>query len=179
MRLAEKGYRPDFKVGFTYTLVDPRDDTPGRLQPPEGNGGDIFGIQGGITLPIWRKKLAAGVEEAVEVRTAAEEAKRDILADIEAAIGDLTQRVPLSWRQLRLVEDVLTVQAEEALESAQAGYITGTLNALDLLDAEHVLFEANTAVARARTDYLVGLAKLDGALGASVQIATTTERSES
>ena len=76
--LAEKGYRPDFKIGLTYTVVDRRDDTPGRLQPPAGNGDDILGIQGGVTLPIWRKKLAAGVEEAVELLTAAEEAKRDI-----------------------------------------------------------------------------------------------------
>jgi outer membrane protein TolC len=177
--LAEKGYRPDFKVGLAYTVVDSRDDAPGRLQPPEGNGDDILGIQGGITLPIWRKKLASGVEEAVELETAAQEARRDTVTVIEAAIGDLTQRVPLSWRQLRLVEDLLIVQAEEALDSAQAGYIAGTLNALDLLDAEHVLFEAHTAVARAKTDYLIGIATLEGALGASLRPTTTTERSES
>ena len=85
IRLAEKGYRPDFMVGLTYTLVDPRDDAPGRLQPPPGNGDDIFGIQGGITLPVWRRKLAAGVEEAVELQTSAAEAKRDTIAAIEAS----------------------------------------------------------------------------------------------
>lgn len=179
IQLARKSYRPDFKVGVTYTFVDPRNDTPGRVQPPEGNGDDILGIQGAITLPIRRQKLAAGLEQAVELETAATEAKRDLVAAIEATIGDLSQRVPLSWRRLRLVEDVLVVQAEEALESALAGYVAGTLNALDLLDAEHILFEAHTAVARAKTDYLVGLAKLDGALGASVLTTSTTERSES
>ena len=177
--LAEKGYRPDFKVGLTYTAVDPRDDTPGRLQPPEGNGDDIFAIHGGITLPIWRKKLVAGVEEAIELQSGAEEAKREIIAAIEAAIGDLAQRVPLSWRQLRLVEDLLIVQAQEAAASALSGYIAGTLNALDLLDAEHVLFEARTAAARAKTDYLIGLARLEGAFGGSLQTATITERFES
>lgn len=177
--LAEKGYRPDFRVGLTYTLVDPRDDTPGRAQPPEGNGDDILGIQGGFTLPIWRKKLAAGVEEAHELRTGAQEARRGVVAAIEAVIGDLTQQVPLSWRQLRLVEDLLIVQAEEAAGSALSGYIAGTLNALDLLDAEHVLFEANTAAARARTDYLIGVTKLEGALGGPLEPTTNTERSES
>ncbi len=172
IRLAERGYRPDFRVGLTYTVVDARDDAPGRLQPPPGNGDDVFGLQGGITLPIWRKKLAAGVEEAVEIEIAAREARRDVVAGIEAAIGDLAQRVPLTWRQLRLVEDLLIVQAEESLESAQAGYITGTLNALDLLDAEHVLFGAQTAAARSRADYLVGLAKLEGALGRPLKTST-------
>ncbi len=179
VRLAEKDYRPDFKVGLTFTAVDPRDDTPGRLQPPEDNGDDILAIQGAVTLPVWRRKLAAGVEEAIELESAAQEAKREIEAAIEATIGDLAQQVPLSWRQLRLVQDLLVVQAEEALESAQAGYITGNLNALDLLDAEHVLFEAHTAVARARTDYLVGLAKLEGALGGALESNKNTERSES
>ncbi len=179
VRLAEKGYRPDFKVGFTYTVVDPRDDAPGRLQPPEGNGDDILAIQGGITLPIWRRKLTAGVEEAIELQTGEEEAKRDIVAAIEAAVGDLTQRAPLNWRQLRLMEDLLIVQAKEAVELVLAGYIAGTLNALDLLDAEHVLFEAHTAVARAQADYLVGLAELEGAVGGPLDTTTIRERFES
>ncbi len=164
-RLAEKGYRPDFVVGMSYTLVDPRDDAAARLMPPEGNGDDILGIRGGIRIPLWRDKLAAGVEQAVELQIAAASAKRDLMLSIETAIQDLTQRLPLWWRQLRLVEDLLVLQAEESLQSAQAGYVAGTLNALDLLDAEHILFEATTAAARAKTDYLVGLAQLEGAVG--------------
>lgn len=173
--LAEKGYRPDFKVGLTYTFVDGRDDAAGRAQPPEGNGDDIFGIQGGITIPIWRKKLAAAVEEALELTTAAEEMKRGLVTGIEAAVGDLAQRLPLSWQQLRLLEDLLIVQAQEALDSAQAGYIVSRLNALDLLDAEHVLFQAQTAAARAHADYLIGLAQLEGAIGATLRDFKTTE----
>jgi outer membrane protein TolC len=179
IQLAEKGYRPDFKVGLTYTLVDRREDAAGRAQPPQGNGDDILGIQGGITLPIWRKKLAAGVEEAEQLQLAAEEAKRGLIAMIRAAVGDLTQTVPLNWRELRLVDDLLMVQAEEALESAQAAYVSGTLNALDLLDAEHVLFEAQTATARAKADYLIGLARLEGAVGEPLQDISAMERSDS
>lgn len=177
--LAEKGYRPDFKVGLTYTVVDPRDDALGRAQPPEGNGDDILAVQGGITIPIRRRKLAAGVEEAVQLTTAAEEMKRDVVVRIEAAVGDLVERLPLSWQQLRLLKDLLIVQAEEALDSAQAGYIASTLNALDLLDAEHVLFQAHTATARAHADYLIGVAKLEGAVAAALQDSTTKERSDS
>ena len=162
---ARKQDRPGFVVGLTYAGVDPRDDAVGRMQPPEGNGDDIFGIQGGLSIPIWRDKLGAGVEEALEMESAAASAKHDELVRIEAAIGDLAQRLPISWRQLRLIEDVMIVQAEEAVESARAGYVAGTLNALDLLDAEHVLFEARTAVARAEADYLVGIARLEGAVG--------------
>ncbi len=162
---ARKARRPDFTVGLSYTVVDPRDDALGRALPPEGNGDDILGIRGGIRLPIWRDRLDAGIQQAVELQLEAAAAKRDLMLSIESNIGDMSRRLPLAWRQLRLVEDLLIVQAEEALESAQAGYVAGTLNALDLLDAEHVLFDATLAAARAKVDYLVGLAKLEGAIG--------------
>jgi outer membrane protein TolC len=90
--------------------------------------------------------------------------------------------VPLSWRRLRLVEDLLIVQAEEALDSAQASYVAGTLNALDLYDAEHVLYEAKTALARATADYLIGIARLEGAIAGPLEGPVHTkpvERSES
>jgi len=173
--LAEKGRRPDFTVGLTYTLVDPRDDPAGRLQPPAGNGDDILGIQGGVTLPVRRQRITAGIDEARESLTAAREGQRLVATTIRGAVADLVQQLPLSWQQIHLSRDVLTIQAEEALESAQAGYVAGTLNALDLLDAEHVLFEAHTAVARSTADYLIALAKLEGAVGMPLRDVTHRE----
>ena len=161
-RRVEKQYRPDFGVGVTYTLVDPRQDSAGQIMPPDGNGKDIFGIQGAITIPIWRQKLKAGSAEAAELEFAARQAKRAVLAEIDAALGDLMQRIPLTWRELHLLENVLILQAEESVRSAQSGYVSGNLNALDLLDAEHVFFDAETAIARARADYAIQLAELEG-----------------
>ncbi len=175
IKLAEKKYRPDFKVGVTYTFVDRRDDPAGVINPPDGNGDDIFGIQGGVSVPIWRKKLKAGTVEASERESAAREAKRDVLAEVESAVGDLIQRVPLTWQQLRLLEDILVVQAEESVQSAQSGYVSGTFNALDLLDAEHVLFEAETAIARARADYAIRVTQLEGEVGGPLEQYLTTE----
>jgi outer membrane protein TolC len=163
--LAGKDRRPDFKVGLSYTGVGRREDPAGIAMPPEDNGKDIFAVQGGITLPVHRKKLRAGVEEAEELVLAAQQSRRATATAIEGSLGDLMARLPLKWRQLRLLEDLLILQAEEAVESAEAGYVAGTLNALDLLDAEHVLFESRIAVARAHADYLIALARLEGAVG--------------
>ena len=167
--MADKGFRPDFTLGLTYTAVGRRDDAPGRLQPPPGNGDDVFGIQGGITLPVRRAKLRAGREQALELRRAAEEMRRGARAGIAADLDELSDRIGLGWQQLRLLDDVLIVQADEALDSARAGYVTGTLDALDLLDAEHVLFGARTAVARAAADYLIYLARLEGVLAGPLE----------
>ena len=168
--LAEKQFKPDLSLGLTYTVVERRQDEPGRLQPPPGNGDDVFGIQGGVTLPIRRGKLRAGLEQAAEMRRAAEESQRAVKTGIAADLDELAGRIPLAWRQLRLLEDVLIVQAEEALDSARAGYVAGTLNALDLLDAEHVLFGARTAVARAAADFAVYLARLEGIVAEPLEV---------
>ena len=175
IKLADKEYRPNFKVGLTYTFVNPREDQAGMLNPPEGNGDDIFGIQGGVSVPIWRKRLKSGAQEASELELSAREAKRDVLSGIESALGDLVQRIPLAWQQLRLLEDILILQAEESVQSAQSGYVSGALNALDLLDAEHVLFEADTAIARAQADYAIRLAQLEGEVGGPIAQHPTTE----
>ncbi len=167
--LADSRKRPDFTLGLTYTAVGRRDDGPGRLQPPPGNGDDVFGIQGGLSLPVRRGKLRAGLEQAAELRRAAEEARRAARAGITAELRELIDRIELGWRQLRLLEDVLIVQAEEALDSARAGYVSGTLGALDLLDAEHVLFGARLAVARAAADYAIYLARLEGVLAGPLE----------
>lgn len=175
--LERRRSRPDFRVGLTYTVVDDRRDRPGQLQPPPDNGKDIFGISGGITIPLWRKQRVAGLEEALE-RRSVEEARRTATVNrIRARVGDLVESIRLTWREIRLLEDLLIVQAEEALESAQAAYVAGTLNALELFDAEHVLFEAETAVARARADYQIALAELEGAVGAPIGALSGEETS--
>ena len=170
--LAEKERLPGFKVGLNYTLVGERDDASGRLLPPEGNGDDVFGLQAGLSVPLWRRKISAGVDEASALVLAEQEAKRGVIAGIRAQVGNLVRQLPLEWRRLRLAEDLLTIQAEEALESAQAGYVAGALNALDLLDATHILFDAQTAVARSRADYLIGMVELEGAVGAPLYLTT-------
>ncbi len=166
--LAGKAFRPDVTLGLSYTAVGRREDRAGRLSPPPDNGDDVFALTGSLNLPVWRRKLEAGVEEAQANRWAAEEDKRRILAGIERSIGDLTARMPLLFEHWHLLETVLRIQAREALRSAETAYRTGKLNAVDLLDAEVVLFDVQTATARTRTDLAVALAQLERAIARSL-----------
>lgn len=166
--LARKEYKPDLTLGATYTRVGPRGDPAGIAAPPPDNGKDVFAISASINLPIHRAKLKAGVEEAAELRSAADEGKRTVVTGIDRALGELTERVALTWKQLRLLRDVLAVQADQSLSSAEAGYSAGTLGSLDLLDAERVLLDVRTAVERTRADYAIAVARLEGAVGEPV-----------
>ncbi len=171
VELAKKDYRPDVTLGFSYTLVGQRRDAPGRAVPPPDNGQDVFGLTASINLPIHRDRLDAAVEQAARRETAAREGRRAVATSIDRSLGALTQRLELTYRQLRLFEDVLGIQAEESLSSAEAAYTAGNAGALDLLDAERVLLDVRTATARARADYAITLARLEGAVGEPVNPA--------
>ncbi len=168
VELAGKGFRPDFRVGISYTMVDRRQDAVGRVDPPAGDGDDILELSAGANLPIWKRKLNAALEEALQEQSSAEERRRQVHAEIEGEIGDMAARLPLLYRQSQLFENVLLTQAEETAKSSEAGYITGKLNALDLLHAHHVLFEVQIALLRTQADYAIALARLEGAIGGPV-----------
>lgn len=166
--LARKEYLPDFNFGLAYTVVGSREDAAGRAMPPEGNGDDILGVTAGINIPLWRKKLEAGVEEAAQRELAAQEGLRSVAAAIHRDLGELLQRIPQTREQLKLFRDVLMVQAEEALRSAEAAYSGGALGALDLLDAERVLLEVRIATARTAADLAIAIARLEGVLASPI-----------
>jgi len=156
-------------VGLNYGYVSRRDDEAGRLNPPENNGQDIFGLTGGISLPLWRSSLKAGVEEGVQNRLAAEEGRREVTAVIDGEIGDLVHRIPLLEEQLSLYDGVLIIQAGQSLISAESAYASGTANALDLLDAERVLLQVRIAAERVRSDLDVAYAQLEGVIAGPME----------
>lgn len=169
VELARKAYGPDLTAGLTYSLVGRRDDPAGELNPPEDDGQDILGVSAAVSLPIWRRRLAAGVEEASQTRLAAEQSLRSTVAAIRATVGDLSARIPLLREEVELFGSVMLPQAEEALDSALAGYSAGTHDALDLLDAERILLQVRVAEARARADLANAFAQLEGAVGRPIQ----------
>jgi outer membrane protein, heavy metal efflux system len=173
IELARKEYKPDITLGAAYTRVGPRGDAAGIAMPPPDNGKDVFAVSASINLPIHRGRLKAGVAEAAELRRAADEGKRAVVTAIDRSLGELTERVTLTWQQLHLLRDVLGIQADQSLRSAESGYSAGTLNSLDLLDAERVLLEVRTTTERTRADYAIAVARLEGAVGEPLGTTTT------
>lgn len=159
--LAREDYKPDFTFALNYGLVGDRDDPAGRANPPPDDGQDVLGLQAMVNVPIWRRKLEAGVVEASEERGMQEERKRLAVTRLDRSITELASRIPLLWSQLRLFEDVLSIQAEESLNSAEAAYSAGSMNALDLLDAERILLEVRVSTQRTLADYAIRLAELE------------------
>jgi outer membrane protein TolC len=166
--LARREYKPDLTVALNYGVVGDRDDPAGRASPPPDNGQDVLGLQATVNVPIWRSKLEAGVVEATEERRRQEERRRLAVTRLDRSLIELTSRIPLLLGQLGLFEDVLSIQAEESLNSAESAYSSGSINALDLLDAERVLLEVRVGTARTLADYAIRLAELEATVAGPV-----------
>jgi len=167
IRLARKDYFPDFTVGFNYIFVDDRKDRLGKLNPPEDNGRDAYSIMLGFNIPLWEGKLMSGVREAKEIKLASERSYEKVENAMEFSIRDGVLRAETTFDQLALYERVLIPQARQALDSTEAAYATGQLNALDLIDSERFLLTVRLARAKLGADYMKALADIERAIGAA------------
>ncbi|GAB4249538.1 MAG: TolC family protein [Acidobacteriota bacterium] len=162
---AKKDYWPDLTFSAGFVNVEGREDLAGVLAPPPDNGKNIFSFAVSLNLPIQREKYDARVVESTELRSAARSEYRRLLNDIEFVIRDQVIRLETLQDQLRLYEEALLVQAEEALRSAEAAYETGRVGILDLLDSERFFLRTKLIRERYRADYWKALATLEQALG--------------
>jgi len=167
VQLAQRQYRPNFMVGAAWGNVLGRRDEPGRTNPPAGNGKDVYSVTVGVTIPIFRSKYDAGVQEASERFSAAKEAYRGVVNNVELAIRSIGFRLTTIDEQIALFERALLPQAEQALRSTEDAYSTGTIGVLDLLDSERVLLEVRLGLARLETDYMKALAEMERAIGSA------------
>jgi outer membrane protein, heavy metal efflux system len=125
-QLARKNTVPDYSFGVGVTaLMNPVPVSPSF----------------GVTLPIWRDKIAA---EIAGGRSGLDAAR----ARLSAGQLDLAVRfaeTAYAWREadrsVALHGAQLLPKARAALESAQAGYVTGVTSFSDLLDAERELLQ--------------------------------------
>jgi outer membrane protein TolC len=161
--LARKNYWPDFMVGGGLVNVG-RSESAAMPAPPD-SGKNAWTISVGVSLPIWRDKLRAGVRQASEETTAQQQGRAKLVNDLELDVRDQVSRLQMLADQIQLFQDVLIPQASEGQRSTEAAYETGQVGVLDLLDSERVLLEVRLANERQRADYLVALAELERAIG--------------
>jgi outer membrane protein, heavy metal efflux system len=145
LRLAYKVRVPDFSVGIEADIKA----SPIMVSP-----------QMGLTLPIWRDKTAAQIagaqadKQAAEARLSAEE----IALAVEFAEKSFLFRE--ASRSLDLLTSRLLPKAQQSLEVARSGYVSGKVDFLNLLDAERTLLEFQLSEIDARVQRELALAEL-------------------
>ena len=157
--LARRAFWPDFTVGATYTDVRQGDLTPTM------NGRDAFNVSLGITIPLWRGKQEARLEQAQVERRRAEAKLKDFQLQVRTRVRELRERLHRQQRQLTLLDEQLLPQAETSLEATLSAYKAGRTDFLDLLDAERTLFQLRLDYEDTHARALQTTARLEHALG--------------
>lgn len=145
IRLAYKARLPDFNAGIELDVKA----SPILVTP-----------QIGVTLPIWRDKIAAqiaGAQAGMKAGEARLTAAQIALA-VEFAEKSFLYRE--ATRTLELLAERLLPKARQSLEVAQSGYVSGKVDFLNLLDAERTLLEFQLDEVEARVQRELALAEV-------------------
>ncbi|MCW5555510.1 MAG: TolC family protein [Verrucomicrobiae bacterium] len=143
--LARKSKVPDFSLGL---MADAK-ASPTMFRPLAG-----------MTLPIWRDKIAAQVAQAQANKRAAEArlSSEQIMVTVDFAMKSYDYRE--ITRNLVLLQEKLIPKAKQSLEIARAGYLSGQIDFFNLLDAERTLLNFQLQEVEARTRREIVLADL-------------------
>ena len=119
----------------------------------------------GLSLPVWRGKLRAGVAEAQAMRTMAEADLRAMTRMIEgeAAVA-VSQLQAAHDRQAALNADVLP-RARMAIEPVVASYASGQLPLVSVIEAVQALWLVQSDLIAADTQLGLAWARLGRAVG--------------
>jgi len=145
LRVAHKAKVPDFSAGIEADVKA----YPVMVRPSFG-----------VSLPIWRDKIAAQISEAQADKRAAQArlSAEQIMLAVEFA--EKTFMFRESSRNLALLLERLLPKARQSLDVAQSGYVSGKVDFLDLLDAQRTLLEFQLAEVETRVQREYALAEL-------------------
>jgi outer membrane protein TolC len=162
LRLFKKEYYPDFTFGFQYV------DVGRRFGFIDDNGKDSWSVSMMVNLPIWKKRLNAGVQESLARIESSAFTKNEIENQTLFEVKDTYLKLKTAEDILNLYDTTLIPQAEQSFKSAESGYQTGRSDFFNLLDSERVLLSAHLAYYRALTDHEQSIADLERYVGADL-----------
>ncbi|MCG3198226.1 MAG: hypothetical protein GHCLOJNM_02720 [bacterium] len=157
VNLAKKDYYPDFSFGLNWMNGNRKEDVP-----------DEYVAMFRINLPVYRKRLAAGVREAEsgvrEAQSMREEARNELAVELQSEL----YRLRNAERQVRLLSEVLLPKARQSVEVTETGYSAGESTFLELVDTERELLAFQENYYRAAASYGQALAKIEALVGRSL-----------
>ena len=152
---------PDFKVGLFYAGIG----RPDVAMPPEDAGRDAVGIQAGISIPLWFGRNNSRVDKAMAEKSAARAEKQMRVNAVRTQIRTLYFKARNAQRVIKLYETDLVPQAAQAMETAEVWYREGQSSFTDFIEAQSVWYNFQLALARAKADYGINLARLERMAG--------------
>ena len=152
---------PDFKVGLFYAGIG-EPDVP--VQPRDA-GRDAIGLQAGISIPLWFGKNNSRVDKAMAEKSMARAEKVVRVNAVRTQIRTLYFKARNAQRIVSLYETDLVPQAARSMEIAEVWYREGESSFTDFIETQSVWYNFQLALARAKADYGINLARLERMAG--------------
>ena len=153
--LARRQYWPDFTLGMSYINIG---ESPTDIPR---SGEDAWNVSIGVRLPLWFGKVRGGVKEAASMIRYLERDLDALKARTRAEIHDLHNQYRIALDLVTLYREDLIPRAEQSLQSAVAGYVTGDVDFLYLLDCERLLLELRITLAERKADVETKIAGIE------------------
>lgn len=152
VELAKLAGKPDFEVMTSYNSM---------WSMPDHRW--MVGV--GVRLPIWRKRIRAGIAEAeaeLDATRSALDRKND---EVREQVAVAHERLQEAHHVVELYENRVLPAARDQVQAARSGFETGGNTMLSLIDAERSLRTAELNYYQALADASTRRAELDRALG--------------
>ena len=159
-QLARMGYLPDFRLSAQWIQVQ------GGTNPSFAkDGNDVKMIKFGFSVPIWFDRIGAEVRETEAQVRRDESRRRDLVNQVHDQVQRQYERVIAAVSTEQIYRTTLIPQTTERVAAAQAGYQTGAVDFLTVIDSLRSLEEMRLQRDRAVRDYQQALADLERAVG--------------
>lgn len=160
LRLAQLASRPDFSVGASFQQV--AENPPFTLAQPNGETVNAFGLEAGISLPLFNRVAPKGETQIAQAELAAAETR---LAYFEQQVRHnfavAVAAVEATEKQVLEFRNVVLPESQNVVHAAVAAYQSGQLSLTDLLDIHRTAGQTRLENVRAIFNYLAARADLE------------------
>jgi len=164
IELARKRYYPNVTLGVVYQDMERKN----AATPQTAGGMPNVGLFVGFNLPVYRKKIAAGVCEA-QARAAADaqlyEAERD---QAHRDVKDLFTQAKVQQNVLALLRRTNLPNSRQVLKATASDFQAGNVDYLSLLSAWREVLQVELQVAQIEAELGKALAGLERAVGVAL-----------
>lgn len=144
-------------------------------------GEDNIMLSVSVNVPIWRKKIRAGVAEAKHKEQAVRHERRGRLLELQTAAAEALAQCHDAARRARLYDDSLLPQAQMTFESLQEKYAADAAGKtfLDIMESVERLLRFELEKARALRDWRQTTAEIEWYQAGPVEHAPRAQQAPS
>ncbi len=161
MDLAGYENLPEFQVGFFYAGIGEPDDALSSKDFRE----DAYGVQFGMSVPLWFKKNTGRTASARASVQKAKAMKSNLVNQTYTQVRTIYFKLTNAERLITLYEDKILPQALESVHEAEKLFREGRGSLSDFAETQKTAYTFQLSLIRARTDYGKNIAALEQIVG--------------